>query len=53
MFFFTENVGAWNTLSEVMVQADIIAAFKRLLDREIDIDQVRHKHCGPKTPFLS
>lgn len=37
-FFFTQSVvGAWNMLSGVVVEADMLVAFKRLLDRHVDM----------------
>lgn len=37
-FFFTRDmVGAWNALPKVVVQANMIVTFARVVDRDLDI----------------
>lgn len=38
--FTQRKVGAWNTLQGMVVEADLIAVFKRPLDRHVDMQKM-------------
>lgn len=41
MLFYTEGGGFWNVLPEVVLEVETIVAFKRLLDRNADMQEWR------------